>query len=188
MGESLISRIMLCMAVPMMAGAAQRSYQDVIVQAMEYYRQTFRHDYEADPDDPDFVPAKADLWEYVCAYQYGVTENADYAFMIPDFSADALTDASTPADCAKTLLGLLLTGDEEQAAVAADHLASLQAEDGSFTGTVQDVTGYSWAVVALLAAQKQGITVDFDLEKAITAITAQAKEDGGYNDYGDTGT
>ena len=64
----------------------------------------------------------------------------------------------------------------------------MQDDSGAFVrGETQLVTNTSYSVLALLAARANGVDVSFDCDKAVAAITAQAKADGGYNDYGEEG-
>ena len=126
----------------------------------------------------------ADVWETICVVQAGKADDAQYQFMLSE--GPALTEQSLPSDYAKKMIAYILL--DQDVSSLANELAAMQDDSGAFVrGETQLVTNTSYSVLALLAARANGVEVSFDCDKAVAAITAQAKADGGYNDYGEEG-
>lgn len=155
-----------------------------IDKAMNFFATELKDDY-VEKDETGATKLEATFWEFACLYRWGKAADPAYSFLVPDFDAADLNDESTPSQIATTALGLLMQGKDATSAV--QMLAARQQEDGTFSGPTTEVTGYSWAILSLLAAKENGIEADFDLDKAVQAIAAAAKEDGGYNDWGEEG-
>lgn len=168
---------LLLSAVMALGSTAAVQVDEPIAKALDYYRTELAPSFA----NGDLV---ADVWETICVVQAGKADDAQYQFMLSE--GPALTEQSLPSDYAKKIIAYILL--DKDASSLASELAAMQDDSGAFVrGETQLVTNTSYSVLALLAARANGVEVSFDCDKAIAAITAQAKADGGYNDYGEEG-
>ncbi len=176
--QSVCCLLVLLVSATMLLGAAAAPNVDAnIDNAMNFYRTELAESFQTGD-------LAADVWELLCLVQSGKYAEPEYQFMKTE--GPALTDKSTPTDYAKKILTYILL--EKDVTQLAGELAAMQNENGDFVrGEVVSATNTAFSVLALLAARAQDVEVSFDCDKAVAAITAQAKADKGYNDYGEEG-
>ena len=159
-----------------------------ITNALSYYKTTFAADYALPATDAKHK--NADVWTLYCLASLSDITNTDYAFMVPTVDPTKAAGYNNPADVAKDILADTLLHSTAIDATIVANLDSRQAADGNFKDKTAKITAMDdiWSIIALEVAKANGATVNYDKAKAVSALLALQKADGGFNDWDTKGS
>lgn len=171
---ALLLAVMMMTIAGLSAVAAEPSLDERIESAIVYLGDNFAAEF-----DPATGYRSADMWSLLTALAADKADDPDYAFLIPEYTADDLAALTNVADYAKAVISLTLLGQDASdylgvnlvdALIAADA-ASAQANDWQNAANVIPYT-----VFALELTE-----TEYDRDAMLARLTALQKTDGGFS-------
>ncbi len=176
---TVIAILILTLILPASALNVQSNFD----KALSYYKTNYEANYSL-PDD-DFNKIKADVWTMYCVSSPENLYDLTNQFMTPEVDPADAADYVTPSEVAKDILALSILNKTVPSSInqtLVDNLVSRQSANGSFldkTGET-NVSDQMWSITALEAARSGGATVNYNKDKAVSALIALQKTDGGF--------
>lgn len=171
---ALLLAVLMMTIAGLSVAAAEPDITGSIEAAIGYTKDNFKSDF-----DPDTGYNTADMWSLLCALSAGKLADPEYAFLIPEYSQEDISALSNVTDYSKTIISLLLTGNDPYDYCGTDLVKALSdAAKASYADKDWQVSAnvIPYTIIALKLADE-----NCDVSAHISQLAALKKPDGGYS-------